>query len=109
MYYFNDKLIHNNIKHVTIEALSPGEGAAYSVKFEFDRPVRLSREFEQSNAVQTYLRKNRQKTLALSRALACKPNRSAEVLPYPHFPRAYKVIDYGNVDTSFYGLVVVVN
>ena len=36
VYYFNDKLHHNHLKHVGIEALNLGEDAVYTVKFEFD-------------------------------------------------------------------------
>ena len=109
VYYFNEKTIHQNIKHVNIEALVPGESSAYTVKFEFDQKVKVNREYDQDTSVHSYLRSTRQKTLALSRALACQPKCTAQIIPYPHFPRAYKVIDYGHPNTSFYGLVVVAN
>ena len=47
--------------------------------------------------------------LALSRALACRPNRSAQVIPYKNWTRAYKIVDYGTAEKSFYGLIVVAN
>ena len=97
LFYFNAAQDHHNMKHVNIEALTPGEDSAYSVKFEFDQPVKVSREYEQENSMHEYLRKNRQKILAQSRALACKPNKTAQIIPYPTFPRAYKIIDYGNM------------
>ena len=47
--------------------------------------------------------------LALSRALACRPDRSAQVIPYKNWARGYKVVDYGAPAKSFYGLIVVAN
>jgi hypothetical protein len=59
VYYFNDIAQHHNIKHVNIEALTPGPAASYKVKFEFDQKVRVSQEYEMDNSVHSYLRSNR--------------------------------------------------
>ena len=59
MFYFNDAQQHHNMKHINIEALNPGPGSAYSVKFEFDQPVKVNREYEQESSMHEYLRKNR--------------------------------------------------
>jgi hypothetical protein len=46
VYYFNDKLHHNHLKHVGIESLNLGADGAYTVKFEFDQPVSIKREYD---------------------------------------------------------------
>ena len=42
VYYFNDKTNHHSLKHINIEALTPGPESAYTVKFEFDQLVKVT-------------------------------------------------------------------
>lgn len=46
VYYFNAAMVHGHMKHVNIEALTSGPESAYTVKFEFDQPVKVSRELD---------------------------------------------------------------